>query len=123
VARIRGWGAVNMKRVAELTACGTMQSAGWKAFAAREESRSAVYVFEQNEIQFTAVQEKRFRGKRMAWKNLYSGATWYRKTATWWVVSAKKEETKERRFKKLVENLQKGEVLPQMDRNPKAGSA
>ena len=84
-----------MKRVAELTACGMMQSAEWEAFAAREESRSAVYVFEQNEIQFTAVQEKRFRGKRMAWKNLYSGATWYRKTATRWVVSAKKEETKE----------------------------
>jgi hypothetical protein len=57
------------------------------------------------------------------WKFFQANPTWYRKKATWWVVSAKKEETKERRFKKLMENLQKGEALPQMDRNPKAGSA
>lgn len=38
----------------------------------------------------------------------------YRKQVTWWVVSAKREETRERRFRILLESCAQGEVIPRL---------
>src|SRR5436309_10975426 len=44
------WSTVNINRVAELTNLGLMQPAGLKAFAARQEARSGIYSFEQEDV-------------------------------------------------------------------------
>lgn len=36
----------------------------------------------------------------------------YRKAATWWVISAKREETRERRLGILIETTARGERIP-----------
>jgi hypothetical protein len=71
-----------------------MRPAGIQAFEARQEKRSGIYSFEQRNIVFESAQERRFRANRAAWKFFLSQPPWYRRAATWWVVSAKREETK-----------------------------
>src|SRR5258708_35999652 len=54
------WSAVNIKRVEELSRQGLMRPAGVKAFEARQEERSGIYSFEQQNIQFERDQERQF---------------------------------------------------------------
>jgi uncharacterized protein YdeI (YjbR/CyaY-like superfamily) len=96
------WSAVNIKRVAELTALGLMRPTGIGAFEARSEERSAIYSFEQENIAFEAAQEKLFRAQKNAWTYFQSQAKWYQRAATWWVIGAKREETKAKRLATLI---------------------
>jgi uncharacterized protein YdeI (YjbR/CyaY-like superfamily) len=96
------WSKVNIKRVQELAHRGQMQLAGLKAFeGATEQPRK--YSYEQrNKAQFPAPDETRFRANRKAWEFFQSQPPWYRRTATYWVISAKKEETRKRRLAALI---------------------
>ena len=56
------WSAVNIKKVADLTAQGLMTPAGLAAFARREEARSAIYSYENRHLAaLDAEREARFR--------------------------------------------------------------
>lgn len=99
------WSAVNIKRVAELTRQERMRPAGLKAFQKRAEAKSGIYAYEQSEVAaFDAESEQRFRAQAKAWNFFQAQPAWYRKTATWWVISAKKEETRERRLATLIKD-------------------
>jgi uncharacterized protein YdeI (YjbR/CyaY-like superfamily) len=98
------WSAVNIKRVQELSALGLVQPAGTKAFAARSEQRSAIYSFEQKEIAFDKAQDRQFRANKPAWKFFQTQAPWYQRAATWWVISAKRPETKVKRLSTLIDD-------------------
>jgi uncharacterized protein YdeI (YjbR/CyaY-like superfamily) len=102
------WSHVNVRKVEELTAKGLMHAAGIKAFEARKEIRSGAYSFEQRNIKFEPAQEKLFRANRAAWKFFESQAPWYRRTVTFWVVSAKREETRMKRLNTLIEDSAAG---------------
>ena len=110
------WSAVNTKRVAELAAQNLMHPAGTKAFAARQDDRSSIYAFEQENVLFEEGQETRFRTRKAAWKFFSAQANWYRKTATWWVISAKRQETREKRLAALIEHSEEGKFLPHLTR-------
>jgi uncharacterized protein YdeI (YjbR/CyaY-like superfamily) len=96
------WSAINIKRVQELAHSGRMCPAGLKAFeGAAEQPRK--YSYEQrNRAQFPAQDEKRFRANHKAWEFFQSQPPWYRRTAIFWVISAKKEETRQRRLSTLI---------------------
>jgi len=108
------WSAVNIARVAVLTERGLMSPAGLHAFAAREAVRSAVYAFEQKEIQLSPSQEERFRANTAAWAFFQAKPPGYRKVATWWVIRAKQELTRERRLTTLILHSGHHENLPQL---------
>jgi uncharacterized protein YdeI (YjbR/CyaY-like superfamily) len=107
------WSAVNIRRVGELSAEGLMHPAGIKAFEARKEVRSRIYSFEQESVEFEGGQEKRFRANRAAWKFFQSQPLSYRRAATWWVINAKREETKQKRLAALIACSEGGSTLPQ----------
>jgi uncharacterized protein YdeI (YjbR/CyaY-like superfamily) len=97
------WSAVNIGRVKELTKQRRMRSAGLKAFDMRQEAKSGIYAYENRKSAILdSVAEKRFRTNQQAWDFFQSQAASYRQVAVWWVVSAKKEETRESRLKKLI---------------------
>ncbi|MFZ2490843.1 MAG: YdeI/OmpD-associated family protein [Thermoanaerobaculia bacterium] len=99
------WSNVNLKRVAELTKERRMHPAGVAAFESRDEARAGVYSFENRDAaKLTAEQEARFRRQREAWSFFESQPPGYRKTAIWWVVSAKREETREKRLSTLIDD-------------------
>lgn len=102
------WSAVNIKRVAELSKNGLMQPAGLKAFQARKEYRSGIYSYENRSTELPPPYEKKLKQNKDAWEFFYTQPAWYRKQAFWWVVSAKKEETRLTRLDKLIEKLTQG---------------
>lgn len=110
------WSAVNIKRVEALTARQLMHPAGIKAFEARREDRSGIYSFEQRMVEFEGAQEQVFRANESAWRFFRSRPPWYRRTATWWVVSAKRPETREKRLTTLIGYSEQEQTIPQLTR-------
>ena len=109
------WSAVNIKRVRQLQKMGLMHPAGLKAFAARSEKKSGIYSYEQRKsAKFTREQEKQFRANKSAWEFFRSQAPWYQRVTTYWVISAKKEETKLKRLSVLIDHSQNRRTLPQL---------
>ncbi len=106
------WSSVNVARVAELTRLGQMQPAGLTAFAARTAARTGVYSFERKEeAVFTPEQLLALAAAPAARAFFEAQAPWYRRTATHWVVSAKQEATRERRFTTLLADSAAGRRL------------
>ncbi len=110
------WSAVNIRRVQELAAENLLHPAGAKAFAARLEERSAIYSFEQEKVAFDSAQQKLFRGDKAAWKFFRSQAPSYQRAATWWVISAKRPETRSRRLATLIDDSASGRRLRHLTR-------
>ena len=106
------WSAVNVKRVAELTAQGRMRQAGLDAFARRDDARTAIYSYEQRRNAALAPAEERaLRANKKAWAFFEAQAPWYRRTATYWITSAKRPETRARRLATLIADSAKGERI------------
>ena len=102
------WSAVNIAKVEALTKAGRMAAPGIAAFEARDPRKTNLYSFENRHVTLDAAFEKRFRAKARAWKFFEAQPPGYRRLAAFWVMSAKKEETRERRFNRLVGDSAKG---------------
>lgn len=108
------WSAVNIKRVAELQKDKRMQPAGLKAFAAHTENRSGIYSYEQRSPELPAEYAAKFQKSKAAWKFFGEQPPSYRKAVNWWVLSAKKEETRLKRLSELIQHSAAGRRLPQL---------
>lgn len=103
------WSEVNIKRVAVLTREARMQPAGLEAFRKRVEAKSGIYAYEQRKTAaLDKESEAQFRANTAAWKFFEALPASYRKTMIWWVISAKREETRRKRLARLIEDSEKG---------------
>jgi uncharacterized protein YdeI (YjbR/CyaY-like superfamily) len=108
------WSAVNIRRVGELLEEGLMQPAGIAAFERRESARSGIYSYEQRPRDVEPELEAKIRaGGAKAWAYFSAQPPSYRRAAQWWVISAKKEETRERRLATLIALSAEGKQIPQ----------
>ena len=73
-------------------------------------------VAEQRAVALPGEYERKIRAEPDAWSYFQAARPSYRKQVTWWVVSAKREETRLRRLRILIESSAKGEVIPAMRR-------
>ncbi len=97
------WSAVNVARVAVLTAEGRMRPAGLEAFDRRSEERTAIYSYEQrDEAMFDKASEAQFQASQAAWTFFTARPPSYRQAAIRWVMSAKKAETRQKRLGTLI---------------------
>jgi uncharacterized protein YdeI (YjbR/CyaY-like superfamily) len=111
------WSAINIAKVAKLTEAGLMRPAGLDAFEKREEARSGVYSYEQaHPATLNGDQESEFRANPAAWEWFQSSAPSYRKTAIFWVTSAKRPETVARRLRQLIDDSAAGLQVPPLRR-------
>lgn len=111
------WSQVNVTRVGVLEKEGRMRPAGRAAF---EAGKAASYSYEDRKgAAFDEASERAFRADSAAWVDWERRPPWYRRTATFWVVGAKKEETRARRLAILIECSRAGKPLPGLDRTPK----
>jgi uncharacterized protein YdeI (YjbR/CyaY-like superfamily) len=107
------WSEVNVARVNELSARGRMHPAGLRAFAARTPERTGIYSFERSEAaKLSPAQEKKLRANRKAAAFFDRQAPWYRRAALHWVITAKREETRERRLDQLIAHSAAGRTVP-----------
>jgi uncharacterized protein YdeI (YjbR/CyaY-like superfamily) len=102
------WSLVNVRHVNRLKELGLMKPAGLRAFTRREEKRTGVYSFETAPRELSDVYLNRFRGNRSAWQFFASQPPFFRRTAVFWVMSAKMETTQARRLEQLIEASGKG---------------
>jgi uncharacterized protein YdeI (YjbR/CyaY-like superfamily) len=91
-----------------------------KAFEARKENKSGIYSYEQRSAKLPAPYEKILKKNKAAWEFFQAQPASYRKAASWWVVSAKQEETRLRRLDKLIEDSAHGRTIPQLTRQKKS---
>jgi uncharacterized protein YdeI (YjbR/CyaY-like superfamily) len=111
------WSAVNVKRIAELTKRGLMHPAGIKAFEARRGDRTGIYAYEQRKnAKLSPAYERQFRANKKAWKFFQSQAPWYQRTATYRVISAKREETRLKRLAELIKDSGLGQPIKELRR-------
>jgi uncharacterized protein YdeI (YjbR/CyaY-like superfamily) len=109
------WSAVNIKRVAELETLGLMHPAGQAAFGKRSDDRSATYAYEQRKhATLDAASSRAFQANKPAWKFFENQPPWYQRTATYWVTSAKKEETRAKRLATLIADSAAGKRIKQL---------
>jgi len=111
------WSAINIRRATELSKLGLMHSTGLAAFEKRDSNRSAIYAYEQRKTAKLPVAfEKKFRGNAEAWKFFQSQPPWYQRTSRYWVISAKKEETRLKRLATLIDCSAHKQNIPSLTR-------
>ncbi|MDX6559214.1 MAG: hypothetical protein QOF72_2263 [Blastocatellia bacterium] len=105
------WSAVNIRNVERLIKEKRMQPAGMKAFAARQENRSGIYAYEQRSTELVEPYLRKLKRNKVGWKFFQAQPPSYRKIMNWWVVSAKKEETRLKRLDQLISESAQGRRL------------
>jgi uncharacterized protein YdeI (YjbR/CyaY-like superfamily) len=105
------WSAVNIRRMNELLADKRVLPPGAQAFAARRENKSGIYSYEQRRDQLEEPYATLLQKNRKAWTFFAAQPPGYRKVMGWYVVSAKREETRLARLKTLIAACEKGKRL------------
>jgi uncharacterized protein YdeI (YjbR/CyaY-like superfamily) len=109
------WSKVNVAKAQGLIAQGLMRPAGLAAFERRTDDNTGIYSFE-NQTELAPEYEARLRANRAAADYFDSRPPWYRRTAIHLVMSAKREETRERRLEQLIEDSAAGRDIKQLQR-------
>jgi uncharacterized protein YdeI (YjbR/CyaY-like superfamily) len=95
------WSKINIDKVAELKKKKLMHPAGLAAFDKRSDEKSAIYSYEQRK---KAKLSKDQFDDDQAWEFYSSQAPWYQRATAHWVLSAKKEETRQKRLALLIKD-------------------
>ena len=115
------WSAVNVARVGELRAAGRMHPAGLAAFDARVKTG---YSYESRPPALAPAYVQKLRARPRAWRFFEAQPPWYRRTCAFWVMSAKRPETRARRLQVLIASSAKQEGIPPLKglaRRPTSG--
>lgn len=115
------WSAINIARVGELERAGRMAAPGLAAFRARQ-AGPAPYSFESKPLDLAPALLETLKAHAKAWQHYQSRPPGYRRVADFWVMSAKQEATRARRFQVLLDACARGEPIPLLDRRPAAGA-
>jgi uncharacterized protein YdeI (YjbR/CyaY-like superfamily) len=117
------WSSVNTKRVGELTALGLMQPSGLVIFNQRDQQKSELYSYEQREnARLDEAYAQQFQANQKAWDFFTAQPPSYQKAAIWWVISAKKEETRLKRLTTLITDSENTRPIAAFARPTKANS-
>ncbi len=106
------WSAINARRATELIEEGRMRPAGAKAFAARDSAKTERQSSDRANPQLDPARERTFKANRRAWEFFQAQPPGYRRLALWWIVSAKREETRAQRFDRLLAESATGRRIP-----------
>jgi uncharacterized protein YdeI (YjbR/CyaY-like superfamily) len=114
------WSAINIARAEELIRLGRMRPVGLKAFERRTGDRSAIYSYEQRTTaNLDSDGERSFRANKKAWAFFQAQAPSYRRAATWWVISAKRDGTRKTRLAALIADSERGRAVGALSRPPR----
>ncbi|CAN5689210.1 YdeI/OmpD-associated family protein [soil metagenome] len=106
------WSAINIAKIERLTADGQMHPSGLQVFENRDRTVVSKYSFEQTtEPEFDPGMIETFQQNAAAWAYFEGRSASYKKRIIWWIVSAKKPETRASRLVKLIETSAAGKQL------------
>lgn len=102
------WSNINVRHVERLKTLGRMAPAGLVAYALRDPKKTGIYSFENRPREFTPAFEKKFRSNKKAWQFFEQQPPSIKRVSIFFVMSAKQEETRQRRLAQLIELCAKG---------------
>ena len=103
------WSAINIEKVRALEEQGRLTASGREAFSHRTEAKSRTYSYEQRvEVPLSPEELAQFRKNRVAWRFFEAQPPGYRRLIIHRIVSAKRPETRQGRFAKLIEASENG---------------
>lgn len=106
------WSAINVAKAEALIAEGRMHDAGLRVFDDRDRSTPAKYSFEQPEDpELEPAMIEQFKANAPAWEFFEKQTASYKKRLNWWVISAKKPETRQRRLESLIASSAEGKQM------------
>jgi len=111
------WSAVNVRKMERLLAEGRVLAAGEAAWDARPDGGCGYPYEARGKARLDAAYRERFEADSAAWEFFTKQPPWYRRTATHWVMSARREETRSRRLGILIASSAAGEAIPPLKRN------
>jgi uncharacterized protein YdeI (YjbR/CyaY-like superfamily) len=109
------WSAVNVRRVESLTERGLMHEAGLRAFRERE-TAGPVYSYEDRPQELAEPYLARLKASKAAWRFFSAQAPWYQRACAFWVMEARREETRERRLAALIADSEAGRRIRPLTR-------
>ena len=110
------WSQKNLARFDELRQNGLVYPSGEAAFAARGETVVAWYPYESELTALDNDTVERFQADQTAWRYFERQPPSYRRAATYWVMSARRPETRARRLDLLMASSAAGKRAPPLSR-------
>jgi len=109
------WSAVNLKKIKKLKKEKLMYPAGEAAFKKMDPKNAKNFVYENKDVMTLSKDfEDRIKANKTAWAFFEKLAPGYTKHTIHWVMSAKQEATRERRFKVMIESCEAGLKIPML---------
>jgi len=108
------WSNVNIAKVAELEDRGLMTDAGRAAFEARVPENQGGYSYENGEVQLDPAYDEQLCSSPTAAAYFESQRPSYQRAARRWVMSAKRQSTRDRRMAELVADCEAGRWVKPM---------
>ncbi|HEU4512096.1 MAG TPA: YdeI/OmpD-associated family protein [Nocardioidaceae bacterium] len=103
------WSNVNVEKVAQLEALGLMTDAGRAVFEAR--TLEGVYSYENGEVELSPEYAALLAASPAALEFFEAQRASYRKVAKRWVMSARQQQTRDRRMAQLVADCEAGLLI------------
>lgn len=110
------WSDKNIRMVEELIEEGKMEKAGMRAYENRDEKNSRQASYEREKVELADEYRDLIKKNKKAWTFFQELAPGYTQTSIHWVMSAKREDTRQRRLKILIESCEKNEKIPPLQR-------
>ena len=105
------WSRINIQRAEDLKSLGRMTPTGLQIFEERDRRKAGLYSFENASQELDKELRARFRLRKSAWEFFQQQPPGYRRTSIFWIMSAKKEETRVRRLEQLISASESGQRL------------
>lgn len=106
------WSAVNVRKVEKLIELKKMKPEGMHLFNNRIDEEGYTVSVLQGSAQLAKEYEEQVRANKSAWLFFTDLAPSYKRETIWWVMSAKKEETRLRRLEILIASSEEGKKIP-----------
>lgn len=105
------WSNINVARMEALIAEGRVAPAGLAAYERRDPERTGIYSFEREARNLPEALLAELKADAAAWAFWQAQPPGYRRTATAWILSAKREATRRRRLATLVADSAAGQRI------------
>ncbi len=107
------WSPRNLARMKRLLAEGVVVEPGLAAYNRRDKAKDRA-AYAQDVSELPTKYANRVKAEPEAWTYFRNARPSYRKQVARWVVGAKREETRERRLRILIESSAEGKLIPLM---------
>ena len=113
------WSRINIAKFTKLKDAGRVAAPGHAAFRRRTDKKQARYSFENAPKTLSPKYIKTFKADRDAWRFYEAQPPGYRRVTTFYVMSAAKEETRERRLARLIADSAAGRRIGLLEKKKK----